>query len=107
MSTSSDSSSSASSETNANQVHEYYEEVDYQTLDLRKRKVAASVSAISFVKEAPPPVVDPVKKLNEQLNRQFRPDLVCPKWNIFFLLCLGLNQHLVGIRRFLAYIPLA
>ncbi len=73
MTESNDSSSSVSSETNANQADEYYEEADHQTLDLRKRKVPPSTS---FVK-APPVVVDPVKKLNEQLNRQFRPDLVC------------------------------
>jgi hypothetical protein len=76
MSSSEDSSSSLSPETNVNRAQEYYEEVDYQTLDFRKRKIPTSISAISFAKEVPP-VVDPVKKLNEQLNRQFRPDLVC------------------------------
>ena len=69
MADSDDSSSSVSSQTDPNQAHEYYEEVDNQTLDLQKRKVPAAAKA--------PPVVDPIKKLNEQLNRQFRPDLVC------------------------------
>jgi hypothetical protein len=83
MATSDDSSNSVLSETNADQLHEYYEELDHQTLDFRKRKISTSISAISFVTEVPP-VVDPVKKLNEKLNRQFRPDLVCYKLNLFF-----------------------
>jgi hypothetical protein len=64
MANSDDSSNSVLSETNVDQVHEYYEELDHQILDFRKRKIPTSISAISFVTEVPP-VVDPVKKLNE------------------------------------------
>jgi hypothetical protein len=80
MATSDDSSgsSSASSVTGVHQAHEYYEELDTHTLDFRKRKAPTPVRTISFVKEPPPPpAVNPVKEFNEQLNRQFRPDLVC------------------------------
>lgn len=79
-------SSSSSSETDVDQAHEYYEEVDNHTLNFQKRKVPASkptpIPTKSFVKERapaspPPPVIDPIQKLNEQLNRKFRPDLVC------------------------------
>ena len=79
MATSDDSLNSASlSVTNVNQAHEYYEELDDRTLDIRKRKAPKPIPIKSVVKEPPPPVVvDPIKELNEQLNRQFRPDLVC------------------------------
>jgi hypothetical protein len=79
MATSDDSSNSASSSvTNVNQAHEYYEELDDHTLDIRKRKAPKPIPTKSVVKELPPPpVVDRIKELNEQLNRQFRPDLVC------------------------------
>ncbi len=81
--TSDDSSDSSSSVTDVDQTHEYYEELDNRTLDFRKRKAPVPtptpIPTQSFVKEPPPPppVVDPIQKLNEQLNRQFRPDLVC------------------------------
>jgi hypothetical protein len=79
-----DSSDSSSSITDAGQTYEYYEELDNRALDFRKRKApkptrtktSTPIPTQSFVKE-PPPVVDPIQKLNEQLNRQFRPDLVC------------------------------
>jgi len=76
--TSNDSSDSSSSVTDVDETHEYYEELDNRTLDFRKRKAPTPIPTQSFVKEPPPPsVVDPIQKLNEQLNRQFRPDLVC------------------------------
>ena len=78
MSTSDDSSSSLSSlETNANPTREYYEEVGYQTLDLQKRQVPKSKLPAKSVTKEPPHPIDPIQKLNEHLNRQFRPDLVC------------------------------
>lgn len=77
MSARDDSSSSRSSETNVNQANEYYEELDNQTLDFRKRKAPTPLPVIKPVVREPPPVVDPIQKLNAQLNRQFRPDLVC------------------------------
>jgi hypothetical protein len=52
---------------------EYYEEVDDHTLDFRKRKAPAPIKSV----REPTKIVDPIKQLNEQLNRQFRPDLVC------------------------------
>ena len=79
MSTSDDSSSSLSSpETNANPTREYYEEVGYQTLDLFKRKAPKTKPPPKpVIKEPSPAPIDPIQKLNERLNRQFRPDLVC------------------------------
>ena len=75
MSTSNDSSSSLSSERNSNPTHEYFEELDHQTLDLHKRNVPKPVPSKPVIKELPPPI-DPIQQLNAQLNRQFRPDLV-------------------------------
>jgi hypothetical protein len=76
MAASDDSSNSSSYVTDSDQNHEYYEELDTHTLDFRKRKAPTPIPVKSFVKETPP-VIDPIQKLNEQLNRQFRPDLVC------------------------------
>jgi hypothetical protein len=72
MATDVDSSSFVASESDVDPPQEYYEEVDNQRLDFRKRKVPTPKPVVKK-----PPVVDPIQKLNEQLNRQFRPDLVC------------------------------
>lgn len=75
-----DSISYSSAVTDIDQPDEYYEELAHRTLDLRKRKAPTPVPTKSFVREQPPPsIIDPAQKLNEQLNRQFRPDLVCLK----------------------------
>jgi hypothetical protein len=73
-----DSSSSQSSVAEIGQANEYFEELDEHTLDFRKRKAKAPtpIPTTSFVKAQQPTVVDPIKALNKQLNRQFRPDLV-------------------------------
>lgn len=85
MSTSNDSSDSLSSERNSNPTHEYYEEVDHQTLDLHKRIIPKPVPSKSVSKELPHPI-NPIQQLNEQLNRQFRPDLVRSTSESFFSL---------------------
>ena len=97
MTDSDDTSSSVSSVANVNQAHEYYEESGHQILDLRKQKNPTPISSISFVNETSR-AIDPVKKLNDDLNRQFRPDLVCYVLNRFlFSHYYFLNQHLIRI----------
>jgi len=68
MGTSDDSLSSLTFETDVDQAPEYYEELDNHRLDFRKRKSATPIPTKLFVKELPP-VVDPIQKLDEQLNR--------------------------------------
>lgn len=75
MSTSYNSSDSSSSERNTNPSHEYYEELDNQTLNLHKRKLPKPIQSKAVVKEVSHPI-DPIQQLNAKLNRQFRPDLV-------------------------------
>lgn len=57
---------------------EYFEEVDDKALSLvrpkRPKKTIQQVQPI--VLPPPPPPVDPIKQLNNELNRRYRPDLV-------------------------------
>ena len=55
---------------------EYYEEVDHSTLDFLNRNQRSRKAPVKSIREATQ-IVDPIQELNKQLNRQYRPDLVC------------------------------
>ena len=56
---------------------EYYEEADLKTLQFnRQTKPKPKQNKVKPIVSEPPVPVDPVKKLNDDLNRKFRPDLV-------------------------------
>lgn len=77
MATDDESLSSSSSISDVGLPDEYYEEVDQKTLGIQKRKAAVrSPSPVSIESVRSPTPVDPVEKLNKELNRKFRPDLV-------------------------------
>lgn len=60
---------------NLDHAPEYYEEIDHYTLDFLNRQGRPSKAPPQLARE-PTPAIDPVQQLNEQLNRQYRPDLV-------------------------------
>ncbi|UJR38260.1 hypothetical protein I4U23_030933 [Adineta vaga] len=62
---------------NNDDVLEYYEEIDDHTLDFLNQNRRPSKTIIKPVRE-PTQIVDPIKQLNKELNRQYRPDLIVP-----------------------------
>ena len=76
----SDSRTDSSCITDVDQPHEYYEELDNKTIGFQNPKASSkSLPKKQSTQPPPPRPIDPIQQLNEQLNRQFRPDLVCYK----------------------------
>ena len=70
------SSTSTPSSAGLGRPDEYYEELDGGTLNLQRRKAPPTPIPTTIVAREPTVIIDPVQRLNEQLNRKFRPDLV-------------------------------
>lgn len=73
------SSTSAPSSAGLGRPDEYYEELDEGTLNLQRRKVPPTPVPIANIAREPTVIIDPVQRLNAELNRKFRPDLVRPR----------------------------